>query len=170
MGRCPGEGIGHPLQCSWASLVAQPVKNLPAVWETWVWSLGWEGPLEKGKVTQSSVLAWRIHGLVVQVVTKSRTRLNEFHTHTPPLSPGIRISNLPDSKDACKRGSHRQRLGKGSSPFLILHRLVCSGDTVHALIIDTVAGCYRRRELCCEKSLRSCLSWAFDIPLSHSLR
>ena len=123
------------------------VKNLPEMWETWVWSLGWEGPLEKGKVTHSSVLAWRIHGLVVQVVTKSQTRLNEFHTHTPPLSPGIRISNLPDSKDACKRGSHRQRLGKGSSPFLILHRLVCSSDTVHALIVDTVAGCYRRREL-----------------------
>ena len=42
-----------------ASLVAQLVKNLPATWETWVRSLGWEAPLEKGKATHSSVLAWR---------------------------------------------------------------------------------------------------------------
>ena len=43
-----------------ASLVAQLGKNLPAVWETWVRSLGWADPLEKGKVTYSSILAWRI--------------------------------------------------------------------------------------------------------------
>ena len=59
-GRSPGEGIGYPVQYSWASLVAQLVKNLPAVRETWVQSLGWEDPLEKGKATHSSVLAWRI--------------------------------------------------------------------------------------------------------------
>ena len=41
-------------------LVAQLVKNLPAVWETWVQSLGWEDPLEKGRATHSSILAWRI--------------------------------------------------------------------------------------------------------------
>ena len=40
-GRSPGEEIGYPLQCSWASLVAQPVKNPPAMQETWVRSLGW---------------------------------------------------------------------------------------------------------------------------------
>ena len=56
-GRSTGEGIGYPLQCSWASLVAQLVKNSPAMWETWVRSLGWEDPLEKGKATHSSVLA-----------------------------------------------------------------------------------------------------------------
>ena len=44
----------------WASLVAQLVKNLPAMWETWVRSLGWEDPLDKGKATHSSILAWRI--------------------------------------------------------------------------------------------------------------
>ena len=44
----------------WASLVAQLVKNLPAMLETWVLSLGWEDPLEKGKATHSSILAWRI--------------------------------------------------------------------------------------------------------------
>ena len=59
-GRSVGEGIGYPLQYSWFSLVAQLVKNLPAVWETWVQSLGWEDPLEKGKATHSSILAWRI--------------------------------------------------------------------------------------------------------------
>ena len=48
--RYPGEGIGFPLQNSWASLVAQTVKNLSAMRETWVRSLGWEDPLEKGMV------------------------------------------------------------------------------------------------------------------------
>ena len=60
MGRSSGEGIGYPLEYSWASLVAQLVKNLPAMRETWVRSLGWEDPLEKGKATHSSILAWRI--------------------------------------------------------------------------------------------------------------
>ena len=59
-GRSPGEGIGYPLQHTWASLVAQLGKNPPAVWETWVLSLGWEDPLVKGKATHSSILAWRI--------------------------------------------------------------------------------------------------------------
>ena len=59
-GRSPGEGKGYPLQYSWASLVAQLGKNLPVMWETWVPSLGWEDPLEKGKATHSSILAWRI--------------------------------------------------------------------------------------------------------------
>ena len=59
-GRCLGEGIGYPLQYSWASLVAQLVKNLPALQETWVQFLGWEDPLEKGKATHSTILAWTI--------------------------------------------------------------------------------------------------------------
>ena len=59
-GRSTAEGIGYPLQCFWASLEAQLVKNLPAMWDTWVQSLGWEDPLEKGKATHSSILAWRI--------------------------------------------------------------------------------------------------------------
>ena len=54
--RAPAEGIGHPLQYLWASLVAQTVKNLPAMRETWVWSLGWEDPLEKGIATHSNIL------------------------------------------------------------------------------------------------------------------
>ena len=55
---------------SFPSLVAQLVKNLSAMQETWVPSLGWEDPLEKGKATHSSILPW---------VTKSRTRLTDFH-------------------------------------------------------------------------------------------
>ena len=57
-GRSSGEGIGYPLEYSWASLVAQLVKNPPAIQETWVRSLGWEDPLEKGMATHSSILAW----------------------------------------------------------------------------------------------------------------
>ena len=55
-----GEGNNNSLQYSRASLVAQLVKNPPAMRETWVWSLGWKDPLEKGKATYSSILAWRI--------------------------------------------------------------------------------------------------------------
>ena len=58
-GRSLEEGLGHLLQYSWASLVAQLVKNLPAMWETWVWALRWEDPLEEGMATHSSILAWR---------------------------------------------------------------------------------------------------------------
>ena len=62
------------------SLVAQLAKNLPAMQETWIWSLGHEDPLEKGKATHSSILAWRIpwtgeiHG-----VAKSQTRPSDWH-------------------------------------------------------------------------------------------
>ena len=58
--RSAGEGIGYPQQYSWAALVAQLVKNLPVMGETWVQSLGWEDPLEKGKAIHFSILAWRI--------------------------------------------------------------------------------------------------------------
>ena len=59
-GRSAGEGTGYPLQYSWTSLEAQLAKNPPAVRESWVQSLGWEVPLEKGKATHSGILAWRI--------------------------------------------------------------------------------------------------------------
>ena len=59
-GRSLGERKGYPLQYSWASLLAQVVKNLPAMQETWVLSLDWEDPLEEGIATHSSILAWRI--------------------------------------------------------------------------------------------------------------
>ena len=59
-GSSPGEGIGYPLQYSWASLVAQTVKNLPVMQETWVQFLGWEDPLEEGMATHFSILGWKI--------------------------------------------------------------------------------------------------------------
>ena len=55
--------MDYPLQYSWASLVAQLVKNPPEMQETWVQSLGWEDPLEKGKATHSSILPGEFHGL-----------------------------------------------------------------------------------------------------------
>ena len=63
-GRSAGEGIGYSLQYSLASLVAQLVKNPPAMQNTWVQSLGWEDPLEKEKATHSSILTWRIPWIV----------------------------------------------------------------------------------------------------------
>ena len=64
---------------TWASFVAQLIKNPPAMQETWVLSLGWENPLEKGKATHSSILAWRIPWTTVHGVAKSQTRLSDFH-------------------------------------------------------------------------------------------
>ena len=67
---------------NWASLVAQLVKNLSAMWETWVQSLGWEDSPEEGMVTHTSLLAWRIPmdrgawRVTVRGVTKSRTQLS----------------------------------------------------------------------------------------------
>ena len=73
-GTSTGEGLGYPLQYSWASLVAQLIKNPPAMWQTWVRSLGWEDLLKKGKATHSSILAWRID--------RKSTRLNSSHIAT----------------------------------------------------------------------------------------
>ena len=65
----------HYLASIWASLVVQLVKNLPVMWETWVWSLGWEDPLEKGMATYSSVVAWRIPW-AIQSMGSQRVRHN----------------------------------------------------------------------------------------------
>ena len=59
-GRSPEEEISYPLQFSWDSLVAQTVKNPPAIWETWVQVLGWKDPVKEGMATHSSILAWEI--------------------------------------------------------------------------------------------------------------
>ena len=60
LGRSTGEGIGYLLEYSWVFLVAQKVKNLPAMQETWIRSLCWEDALEEGMATHSSILTWRI--------------------------------------------------------------------------------------------------------------
>ena len=81
--RSPGEGIGYPLHYSWAYLVAQMVKNLPAMRETCVQSLDWENPLEEGMATHSIFLTWRIPmdrgawRATVHGVTKSQTQLSD---------------------------------------------------------------------------------------------
>ena len=96
LGRSVGEGIGYPLQYSWASFVAQLVKNLPAMWETWVWSLGWEDPLEKGKATPTSVF-WpgEFHGPyspwghkeLDTIEQLSLSHLLPLESPSPPLHP-----------------------------------------------------------------------------------
>ena len=86
LGRSPGEGIGYPLQYSWASLMAQMVKNPLAVQETWVLSLSWEDPLEEGMATHSSILAWRVPmdreawWAIVHRVAKRHNRVTEHST------------------------------------------------------------------------------------------
>ena len=97
LGSSLGEGIGYPLRYSWASLVAQLVKNLPAMWETWLRSLGWEDPLEKEKATHSSVLAWRlpmgrrawratVHGVTKSDITERlSTTQHYYYAHCFPV-------------------------------------------------------------------------------------
>ena len=81
-GRSAGEGVGYPLQYSWASLVAQLVNNPPAVRETWVRSLGWEDPLEKGKAIHSQYSGLENSmDCIVHGVAKSWTGLRHFHFH-----------------------------------------------------------------------------------------
>ena len=72
LGRSAGEGIGSPLQYSWASLRPQLIKNPPTMWETWVRSLGWEDPLEKGR-TMPVVWLGEFHGLYSPWVPKNWT-------------------------------------------------------------------------------------------------
>ena len=83
LGRSAREGIDYPLQYSWASLVAQLVKNLPAMQENWVRSLGWEVPMEKGKATHSSILACRSPWTIKS--TESQIRLSDSHFHFSDL-------------------------------------------------------------------------------------
>ena len=86
-GGSSGEGIGYPLQYSWTFLVVLMVQNPPAMWETWVPSLGWEDPLEKRMATHSSIFVWRIPKdrgawwVIVNAVAKSQTRLNAHNTN-----------------------------------------------------------------------------------------
>ena len=79
--RPPGEGKGYPHQYSWAPLVAQLVKNPPAMQDTWVQSLGQEDPPEKGTATHSSIPAWRTPWTVLSMGWQSQTRLSNLHFH-----------------------------------------------------------------------------------------
>ena len=81
LGKIPWRRDWLPAPVSWVSLVAQTVKTLPAMRETWVRSLGWEDPLEKGMATHSCILAWRIPmdrgAWQTTVHVKSGTRLSD---------------------------------------------------------------------------------------------
>ena len=85
MGRSTGEGIGYPLQYFQASLVVQTVKHPPAMWETWVRSLGWEDPLEKGTAAHSIIPAWRIPWIVYSMGSQraDTTKQLLFHFSVP---------------------------------------------------------------------------------------
>ena len=111
-GRSAGEGIGYPLQYSWASLVAQLVKNLPAIQETWVQFLGWEDPLDKGKATRYSLensMDCIIHGLA-----KSRIRLSNFHFFAPThASIFLLVDNLSQQEQHSRQRAQPVR-GCGS--------------------------------------------------------
>ena len=103
-GRAPGEGIGYPLQYSWASLVVQPVKNPPVMWETWVQSLGWEDPLEKGKAIHSSILAWRIPWGCKESDTTERLSLHYSKSNVKPVGPTVQAAEywvLPSGSGSC---------------------------------------------------------------------
>ena len=92
LGRSAGEGICYPLQYSWASLVAQLVKNLLAMQETWVQSLGWEDPLEKGTATHSSILIsripWTVSSMTLQRIGHDWAAFTFTICHRPCLEPG----------------------------------------------------------------------------------
>ena len=93
-GRSAGEGIGYPLQYSWASLVAQLVNNPSAMQETWDQSLGWDDPLEKGKASLSSILACRIPWTVKSMGSQRVGHDWQLSLHfTSPLK-GIQILTL----------------------------------------------------------------------------
>ena len=113
--RSPREGIDYLLHYSWASLMAQMVKNLPAVWEIWVQSLGWEDPLEEGMAIHSSILAWRIPRdrsswpAAVHGVTKNQTGLSDFHFHFSLLLG--RWNRQKESKMAVAKRQERSKEG-----------------------------------------------------------
>ena len=82
LGGSTGEGIGYPLQHSWVSLVAQLVKNLPAMWDTWVQSLGWVGKIWRREQLPTPVF-WPGEFLdcIVHGVAKSQTQMRDFQIH-----------------------------------------------------------------------------------------
>ena len=94
-GRSPEEGKGYPLQYSWASLVAQLVKNLSTKRETWVRFLGWEDPLEKGKATHSHSGLENSMDYIVHGVAKSWTRLSDYKLQSPNYTSGPQPSVTP---------------------------------------------------------------------------
>ena len=104
MGRSPGEWIGYPLQYSLASLVAQIVKNPCTMQDTWVLSLDWEDTLERGWLLTPVFRPGEFHGqrsligYIVHGVTKSQTKLNDFHFHFSSSLTSWDIISVPKPK------------------------------------------------------------------------
>ena len=132
LGRSNGEGIGHPLQYSWASLVAQLVKSLPTMWETWVQSLGWEDPLGKGKATTPVFWSGEFNGLY------SPWGLKELD-----MTERLSLSCFPDSsvgkESTCNAGdpSSIPRSGRSAGEG-IGHPLQYSWASLMALLVKNL--------------------------------
>ena len=116
------------------SLIAQLVKNPPAMQKTPFQFLGWKDPLEKGKGTHSSILAWRIPWTVFHGNTKSRTQLSNFHFQSSPhretteLKPAwweavycVRIWKIPEKWRATRQQWDWSVGGKGKKPLWLGH-------------------------------------------------
>ena len=107
--------------CKWGSLVAQLVKNPPAMRETWVQSLDWEDPLEKRKATHSSILAWRIPQTVRGFPGSSDVKESTYNVGDPSLIPGL--GSTPGEgygkplQYSCLENPHGQRSLEGYSPW-----------------------------------------------------
>ena len=132
-GNSPGEGLGYQLQIFVASLVAQMVKNWPAVREMWVQSLGWEDPLEEGMATHSRILAWRIPmdrgawWATVHGVTKNQTWLSNTAQHGDLSTEGTHLRELSNySEDMNERGLVFLCVLKPGTLLHSSHMLLCA--------------------------------------------
>ena len=91
-----------------ASFVAQLVKNMPAMQETWVQILGWEDSLEKGKATDPSILAWRIPRTLGVTMSQTRLSLSNFYFHFQWGFPG----GISSKEPACQCRRHKRCIGR----------------------------------------------------------
>ena len=108
-GKSPEEGIGYPLQYSWASLVAQLVKNPPAMQETWIQPLGWEDALEKGKAIPTAVL-WPggFHGLCNPwgCIESDMTERRSLVYYLPSLMVRMNLLSVKLCQFCCHTSNH----------------------------------------------------------------
>ena len=107
LGKSPGEGIGYPLQCSWVSLVAQLVKKPPAMWETWVRSLGWEKAPGEGKGYLLQYSGWENLACIVHGVAESQTWLRDFYFINLAKSKDCQVLQGTDPPPPCSNSNNR---------------------------------------------------------------
>ena len=129
LGRSPGEGIGYLLQYSWSSLLVQLVNNLPAIRETWFWSMGWENSMEKDMETHSSILVWRtpLNRRAWQATVHEVTELHMTEWLTMAHSNPLQYSCLgnPTDRGAWRAAVHgvAKELQKTEYLWIPYHRL-----------------------------------------------